>query len=139
MHLFTYGSLMYPAIWTRVVAGRYRAMKGVIREFERRRIVGESYPALIYGTGTVEGVVYCDVATPDLAALDRFELEGEDYRRIEVSVTLADGVELSASTYLYLREERIAPERWDPHRFETHDLPGFIATYCRAHAPGRRC
>lgn len=136
MHVFTYGSLMYPEVWTRVVAGRYRSWRGIIRNFERRRIVGASYPALMHGSGTVEGVVYCDVGVNDLAALDRFELEGEDYRRMEVPVALETGRTLTAWTYLYLRHDRIAQERWEPRQFEARDLPNFVATYCRAHAPG---
>lgn len=135
MHVFTYGSLMYGPVWQRLVTGPHRAVTGTITGFERRRIVGAAYPALMRGSGVVQGIVYCDLDATELATLDRFELEGEDYRRIAVPVALADGTTLHAWTYLYLKAERIAPEPWDPARFERHDLPRFIETYCRAHAP----
>lgn len=137
MHVFTYGSLMFPPVWTRVVTGHHRSVKGTIHGFERRRIVDAAYPALTRGAGTVDGVLYCDVGAEDLAALDRFELEGEDYRRIEIPVVLESGETVTAWTYLYLKTDRIAAERWDPQQFETRDLPRFIGTYCVEHAPGR--
>ena len=86
MNVFTYGSLMYPRVWELVVSGHYRSLRGTVRGFERRRISGEVYPALVRGApeSAVEGVLYLDVSAADVAALDRFE--GEPYARVETGV-----------------------------------------------------
>ncbi len=115
MHIFTYGSLMFPAVWTRVVAGCYRSTGACLAGFRRRRVRGEDYPCLERSAGEdgngddggdgghcgdggntgdggdhgqVMGVLYLDVAPADIASLDAFE--GADYCRIEVPVTVCD-------------------------------------------------
>jgi gamma-glutamylcyclotransferase (GGCT)/AIG2-like uncharacterized protein YtfP len=137
MNIFTYGSLMYEPVWRRVVAGEYRARTGRVRGFARRRIAGESYPGLTRASAddSVEGVLYLDVSGADVAALDRFEGEGEDYARVPVAVHLAGGASAAACTYLYLHADRLEESPWEPTRFEAEDLPRFLATYCEARAP----
>jgi gamma-glutamylcyclotransferase (GGCT)/AIG2-like uncharacterized protein YtfP len=137
MHVFTYGSLMYPAVWERVVSGEYRGEGGALRGYARRRIDGEIYPALVRAApgDVVEGVLYPDVSAADLAALDHFEGEGEAYRRIEVRVARADGEVVPAWTYLYLDSGRVEDTPWDPARFEAEDLARFLDGYCRERAP----
>ena len=136
MNVFTYGSLMYPRVWERVVSGRYRSVRGTVRGFERRRISGEVYPALVRGApeGAVEGVLYLEVSEADVAALDRFE--GEPYARVEVVVDGADGSSYPASTYLYLDAARVEEAPWEAGRFEGEDLAYFLDTYCRERAQG---
>jgi hypothetical protein len=96
VHLFTYGSLMFPAVWTRVVAGSYRSLPASLPGFRRRRVRGEDYPGLeradVRTAGedpaamSVDGILYLDVAPADLDLLDEFE--GADYRRIEASAVV---------------------------------------------------
>ncbi|MFN0181559.1 MAG: gamma-glutamylcyclotransferase family protein [Gemmatimonadales bacterium] len=130
-NVFTYGSLMYRRVWDRVVAGEYPARPGTIRGFERRRIVGEVYPALVPGSPerSVGGVVYLGVSAADLAALDQFE--GEAYRRIEVVVDTGDGSGLAAWTYAFVAVERVDQTEWDAERFAAEHLDYFLDTYCR--------
>ncbi len=74
----------------------------------------------------VEGIVYFDVSTEDMAALDIFE--GGDYRRVGIAVSLPDGTSVEASTYLYLPEEKLASEPWTPENFQ---MESFLQSYCR--------
>lgn len=131
MNVFTYGSLMHRLVWDRVVTGDYPAQPGTIRGFERRRIIGEVYPALVVGPpeSEVSGVVYLDVSAADLAALDRFE--GEAYRRIEVPVDTADRPGARAWTYAFVPVDRVDAAAWDPQKFAAEHLDYFLATYCR--------
>lgn len=125
-NVFTYGSLMFEQIWTRVVRGRYRAMPAIATDHARFAVRDETYPAMIARPGSqVAGVVYFDVEDGDVAALDRFE--GEDYRRCAIQLTLADGRPLVAETYLYIDATRLS-DAWIPENF---DVPRFIASYCR--------
>jgi gamma-glutamylcyclotransferase (GGCT)/AIG2-like uncharacterized protein YtfP len=136
MHVFTYGSLMYRQVWEHVVTGTYPSCSGVIHGYVRRRIVGETYPALVRATPTdpVAGVVYLNISVTDLAALDAFEDEGTAYVRMEVPVTLGNGSSLSAWTYLYRHLDKVEPTAWDPKQFEGAGLDRFLATYCHDHA-----
>lgn len=130
-NIFTYGSLMHRRVWDRVVAEEYPARPATIRGFERRRIIGEVYPALIPGApeSTVQGVVYLGVSATDLAALDHFE--GDAYRRIEVPIDAADSPGLTAWTYAFGPIDRVDAVAWDAERFAAEHLDYFIDSYCR--------
>lgn len=136
MNVFTYGSLMYRPVWERVVSGEYRAEPAALRGFERRRIAGEVYPALVRAAAgsVVRGVLYRDVAPADVRALDRFEAEGEAYSRLRVPVELGSGERVEGWAYLYLDEGSVEAGAWEPGRFEAEHLGYFLDTYCRERA-----
>jgi gamma-glutamylcyclotransferase (GGCT)/AIG2-like uncharacterized protein YtfP len=126
-HVFTYGSLMFPEVWTLVVTGRYRSIAGTLAGHGRFAVAGQTYPGMIAAADErVVGVLHLDVDDADLARLDDFE--GDDYRRVTVSVDCADGTTRASETYLYLRQDRLLPSAWDPEAFA---MDRFIATYCR--------
>lgn len=133
MHVFTYGSLMYATVWSRVVSGRYRTQPATLRGFARRAIINEVYPALVAASpeNSVQGLLYLDVSDPDLAALDRFEGEGDAYRRIRVTVESTDGLPLEAWAYLYLKPAQVEGADWVAERFEAEHLGHFLNTYGR--------
>lgn len=127
MHVFTYGSLMFAEVWSTVVAGTYRSAPAVARGYARYALRGETYPgAIAQADAALPGVVYFDVDAIDLAHLDRFE--GDEYRRITVTVELADGSSVPAAMYLYLPVARLSADPWDPDGFE---MDRFFATYCK--------
>ena len=126
-HVFTYGSLMFDAVWSRVVQGRYRSIEGSVAEHARFAIDGEDYPGMVpYGDARTTGLLYLDVDAGDLARLDEFE--GTDYRREVVTVAAADGVAREAQTYIYLRVDRLLGAPWAPEAFA---MQRFLETYCR--------
>ena len=46
-HVFAYGSLMYPAVWSRVVRGQYRSQPATVKGFRRVCVDGHEHPALV--------------------------------------------------------------------------------------------
>ena len=125
-HVFTYGSLMFPRVWSLVVAGRYRSVVGSLDGHARFAVDEQDYPGMVLRSdASVEGVLYLDVDDADLDRLDRFE--GDDYRRASVDVATPEGT-MRCETYVYLRPERLLAESWDPAAFA---LQRFIDTYCR--------
>lgn len=125
--VFTYGSLMFGQIWSRVVRGEYASTRAVAAGHARYAIKDETYPGMIAQSGgTVEGVLYFDVVQDDIAALDAFE--GGEYRRESIAVTLAGGETVQADTYIYLAIERLSESPWLPEAFQ---MERFIGSYCR--------
>lgn len=126
-HVFTYGSLMFPEVWQRVVRGRYRGARARLDGYARFAITGETYPGMVAAPGaSVEGVLYFDVTPADIAALDAFE--GKEYRRDVVRVALESGESVEAGTYIYLLPQKLSGSPWLPEAFQ---MQRFIGSYCR--------
>ena len=124
--LFTYGSLMFPQIWQRVVSGRYACAPATLDDHARYAVRGASYPGMVRQAGErVAGVVYFDVDEPDIAALDAFE--GSDYLRTVVTARLHNGEAVSVETYLFINRGDLLAQAWEPDNFS---LQGFVDTYC---------
>jgi gamma-glutamylcyclotransferase (GGCT)/AIG2-like uncharacterized protein YtfP len=136
MNIFTYGSLMFERVWTVVVAGTYRKTNARLFGYQRRKIRGEAYPALVPGTADdrVDGVVYLDVGQRDAVRLDRFE--GSYYSKKKERCSLPDGSRISAWVYVFKEKfvDIVDPQTWDPEWFEKNDIHTFMASY-----QGYRC
>jgi gamma-glutamylcyclotransferase (GGCT)/AIG2-like uncharacterized protein YtfP len=129
-HVFTYGSLMFPEVWQRVVRGHYRAEPATLAGYSRHALAQRDYPGMVVAAelaARVEGVLWRDVDDADLARLDQFE--GEQYERIEVTVQLATGLALQAGTYLYIAGDLQSEQQWDPQAFVTQR---FLQAYAPA-------
>ena len=125
-HVFTYGSLMFPEVWSLVVAGVHRRVDARLDDHARFSIDGQTYPGTVFVAGAhVDGVLHLDVDEADVERLDRFE--GDDYRRMSVDVETATGP-MRAETYVYLLHHRLSASSWEPDAFA---MEHFIATYCR--------
>lgn len=126
MHVFTYGSLMFPEVWRRVTGGLHAAERARLADHARHAIRGVSYPGVTGCPGAaVDGVLYRDVDAAALAALDAFE--GPEYRRATVTVTCENGDTVEAGVYLYLVAEKLSESPWDAGAF---DIAGFISMHC---------
>lgn len=127
MNVFTYGSLMFPEIWQRTVRGHYRSTGARAYGFARRAIIAQTYPGIVPDARqTVDGVLYLEVGSDDLARLDRFE--GEHYRRQGIVVTPEAGGTRSAQAYVFLHTEELQQTQWSPKSFNREE---FLRTYCR--------
>ena len=124
MHVFTYGSLMFPEVWLRVTGQPGVALAARLDGYARYAVSGVSYPGIVAELGSVAGVLYLDVTPEALARLDRFE--GNEYLRREVVVTYENDIQLVAQAYVW--RERLAGEAWNPDVF---DLQAFLSAYCR--------
>ncbi|MEO7255964.1 MAG: gamma-glutamylcyclotransferase family protein [Casimicrobium sp.] len=133
-NVFTYGSLMFPVVWDRVVKGRYRSSEATVHGFQRLRIRNEHYPALIINANAsaLTGRVYYGVSAEDIVRLDHFETG--DYARVSIAVTVA-GKAIAADAYLTLKPESLDHEEWSPDIFEKDGLDAFLATYAVTNTP----
>jgi gamma-glutamylcyclotransferase (GGCT)/AIG2-like uncharacterized protein YtfP len=128
MNLFTYGSLMYPEVWTRVMGRAHASRRATIAGYSRRRVPGQVYPALVVDPGsTVTGVLYAGLTEAEIDRLDRFE--GEDYPRVSVQALTEDGAAASTFVYIYAHPERASQDLWDPSWFEREGLQRFLDSY----------
>jgi gamma-glutamylcyclotransferase (GGCT)/AIG2-like uncharacterized protein YtfP len=133
-NIFTYGSLMFPVVWQRVVRGTYRSELATIHGFRRVLVRDKEHPALVIagGASPLEGRVYFDVSNEDITRLDHFETHR--YARVSVAAMI-DGKPLVADAYLALNHDELTDLDWDVAKFEREGLPRFLEGYVKAHAP----
>lgn len=129
MHIFTYGSLMFPEVWTTVVRGTYPQQPARLHGYQRCCIKGETYPAAIAAgvEDYIDGQLYLNADIEDQQRLDRFE--GEDYEKVTAPVTLAEGGVVLAAVYRYRHRERLEAREWDVEWFERAGIRLFLAQY----------
>ncbi len=126
-HVFTYGSLMFADVWTRVVEGDYRSLRARLDDHARFEVRDQTYPGMVAQQNSrVEGVLYLDVDDADLARLDQFE--GDDYVRATLGVACEDGSARAAEAYVYRLADRLSKTMWQPEAFA---MQRFLETYCR--------
>lgn len=127
-HLFTYGSLMFEDVWSKLVRGTYRSQKATLPHYVRRCVSGEDYPVIFEGKESVCGVVYQDVSDDDMRLLDAFE--GEFYERVCVNVfhekeVIAAQAYVLKSAYFNI----IDPKPWSEEAFAKEGIKRFLANY----------
>lgn len=130
-HVFTYGSLMFEPVWSRVVHGGYASRPATLRGFQRLAVKGEEYPVAVPASphSGISGVLYLDVQAGDIARLDAFE--GEYYVRQKQPVTTETGEILTAGVYILKNRYRqiAANSAWDAEAFAAHGIQRFLARY----------
>jgi gamma-glutamylcyclotransferase (GGCT)/AIG2-like uncharacterized protein YtfP len=127
--VFTYGSLMYDAVWRAIVPSGGTSLRGRVEGWRRCALRGASYPGLVASPGgSVSGRLWLDVAPADLARLDAFE--GDEYRREAVRVLPDDGSPPRiAQAWIWLDASRLLEGDWDPVVFEREHLAGFAQAH----------
>jgi gamma-glutamylcyclotransferase (GGCT)/AIG2-like uncharacterized protein YtfP len=119
MHVFTYGTLMFPEVWQAVVGREFATVEGGVRGFSIYRVRDAAFPGIIStgDTNSVRGVVYLDVDEPSVARLDVFE--DDFYERQSISIACDDGSLRDAHAYIVPVRNRsvLTDERWDRERF----------------------
>ncbi len=129
-HCFTYGSLMWADIMARVCGRELASEPASLAGHSRHPVRGEDYPGLRPAPdGVVAGRLYRDVDAAAWARLDAFE--GDEYERVGVLVTLADGSEVPAQVYRFRGDvaARLLPGAWDVDAFEREGRARFLARY----------
>jgi len=132
MHVFTYGTLMFPEVWQVVVGRPFITAVGHAAGFRIFRVRDALYPGIFAAASTdaVQGVVYLDVDFATLARLDRFE--DDFYRRQPIVVVCDDGQQLEAEAYIVPDERRdvLTTEPWSGDDFVARgDLDRFLANF----------
>jgi len=115
VNLFTYGTLMDPAVWARVAQQVCESRPALLHDYEARRLRGVTFPGLVESAGcSAPGLLYYNISPAAMQRLD--EYEDDYYERIEVMVELEDGTPERAQTYLMHPAHRdiVLPNRWTP-------------------------
>jgi gamma-glutamylcyclotransferase (GGCT)/AIG2-like uncharacterized protein YtfP len=132
MHVFTYGTLMFPEVWKIVVGREFDTVKGAAAGFAIFRVGDAVYPGIAASNkaSIVPGIVYLDVDAAAIKRLDRFE--GEYYERQRLAVDCADGERRKADAYIIPPRNRhvLTAEPWTAESFVTSGgLAEFIERY----------
>ena len=118
MNLFAYGTLMCAEIMEEVAGCRPVFCQGTLKDYCRRALRGEHYPAIVPLDGDrVPGVLYLDLSAAAWERLDRFE--GEMYLRRPVQIEVDQGGLQPAETYVLHPDfgDRLTADPWDFDRF----------------------
>lgn len=119
MHVFTYGTLMFPEVWQAVVGRQFATVEATASGYAIYRVRDAVFPGIIAAgdEDTVRGVVYLDVDPPSIARLDLFE--DDFYRRESLWLTCDDGERRAADAYVVPPENRgvLTSEAWQADGF----------------------
>lgn len=131
MHaVFTYGSLMFAPVWSKVVSGHYASQAATLHGYRRLALHGEDYPAALPAAQhSIQGLLYLAVTDADLMRLDAFE--GEYYQRITAPVVLEHGAIHHAFCYLLKADYAYLStgSDWDVQAFATAGMQRFLTDY----------
>ncbi|MBE0494978.1 MAG: gamma-glutamylcyclotransferase [Campylobacterales bacterium] len=131
VNVFTYGSLMFPQVWSRVVQGEYESIRGTLHGFRRRCLKKETYPVAFEGAPSerVLGEVYLNVNEDDIKRLDAFE--GEYYLRKTEDIVLDNGKIVRASVYVLKSDfyQLVDDNPWDVEHFKLVGIQRFLEQY----------
>ena len=130
MHVFTYGTLMFPEVWQAVVGRQFASVEATASGYAIYRVRDAVFPGIIAAgeQDAVRGVVYFDVDSASLTRLDLFE--DDFYRRETLWLSCDDGQRRAADAYVVPDENRhvLTAESWQAERFVTS---GGLETFIR--------
>ncbi len=119
MHVFTYGTLMFPEVWQAVVGREFASVPGTAAGYAIYRVQDAVFPGIAAADerDSVRGVVYLDVDHASVARLDLFE--DDFYVRRSVWIDCEDGERRAADAYVVPPENEsvLTDERWDRAKF----------------------
>lgn len=132
LNLFVYGTLMFPAVRTRITGLQVSATVARLPGYARYTLADREQarvPAIVAEAGAcVQGRLLTGLGNELLDVLDRFEEIGDGrYRRITVVVQSEDGEWRMAE--VYVAGEKAIPHLagpWEPERFEREELERYL-------------
>lgn len=129
MHVFTYGTLMFPEVWRAVVGRPFETVEGAAAGYSIFRVQGAVFPGIIAAADecSVRGVVFLEVDDASLARLDRFE--DDFYERKSLLINCDDGLRRAADAYVVPSRNQavLTNEPWNRDAFvESGGLQHFI-------------
>jgi gamma-glutamylcyclotransferase (GGCT)/AIG2-like uncharacterized protein YtfP len=140
MHVFTYGTLMFPEVWQAVVGRRFETVDGTAAGFAIYRVVDAVFPGITAADerDAVRGVVYLDVDHASLTRLDLFE--DDFYERQALRIDCVDGQRRAAEAYVVPAQNRhvLTDEPWHRAAFiDSGGLEQFQRGFQGFHRVGR--
>jgi gamma-glutamylcyclotransferase (GGCT)/AIG2-like uncharacterized protein YtfP len=132
MHVFTYGTLMFPEVWRAVVGREFATVDGAAAGFAIYRVQDAVFPGIRAASDrdAVRGVVYLNVDAVSLERLDVFE--DDFYERQALWIECDDGERRQANAYVVPAHNRavLTDEPWDRDQFVTSGgLDDFIRRF----------
>ena len=132
MHVFAYGTLMFPEIWQSVAGRPFEALRGTVEGFAIYCVRDQVFPGILAATpiDVVHGVIYLDVGDDAIRRLDQFE--DDFYQRQAVTVLCDDGPPREAQAYVVPHERRdvLTTELWSADQFIARgDLERFVQRF----------
>lgn len=128
MHLFTYGTLMFPEVWQRISIEIFPGQPAVVRGYSIYRVKDAVYPGIIAGEpeNEVQGMIYFDLDDDTLFELDTYE--SSFYERLPVKAVTPNGEELDCHAYVVpaSRRDLLTSESWDAEWFRAHELDKYL-------------
>jgi gamma-glutamylcyclotransferase (GGCT)/AIG2-like uncharacterized protein YtfP len=119
MHVFTYGTLMFPEVWRAVVGREFATVDGVADGYAIFRVQDAVFPGIMAAgeRDQVRGVVYLDVDHASLTRLDLFE--DDFYVRQSLWIDCEDGERRSADAYVVPSENQsvLSDDVWNRATF----------------------
>ena len=114
--LFVYGTLLFEAVWMRLIGRTPSLTEGIVLGWTRKSIRGVSYPAICREEGSsVLGALVIDLTDHELSIVDAYEDVG--YVKTQVNVLVADRTEMALS---YVRENDSCSDllgEWTPEGY----------------------
>ena len=128
MHLFTYGTLMFPEVWRRIALSEAVSERASLAGFAIYRVKDAVFPGILRAreVDRVEGVLYRDLNEEMLFELDAYE--SDFYSRESVWVTTDHGEAVECQVYIVPenRRELLTDELWDADWFAKHKLASYL-------------
>lgn len=133
MHVFTYGSLVFPEVWKSVTGADTRKERATLRGYRNLRVARATFPGILYSgveDHIVQGIAYLDTTPDILERLDQFE--DTFYQRMPVEILTEAGQILVAEAYTVPPEKAhvLTNEEWNMEVFEREHLRKFIDRCC---------
>ena len=119
MHVFTYGTLMFPEVWKAVVGREYASVGGTAKGYAIFRVRDAVFPGIIAASerDAVHGVVYLDVDPESVARLDLFE--DDFYQRETLQIDCDNDKRRPAEAYVVPQANRamLTEDIWQRDEF----------------------
>ena len=129
-NLFVYGTLMVSSIFVRIAGEDFPKQTGMLKDYGRFRVNGETYPAIIPMPGDhTDGIIYFNVNRLALQRIDAFE--GDMYQRSRVVAQTSDNPRIITHAYILRPEysDWLTDERWRLETFQKQHQQAFIDSF----------
>jgi gamma-glutamylcyclotransferase (GGCT)/AIG2-like uncharacterized protein YtfP len=130
VHLFGYGSLIFPEVLRAVTGLSMRPEPAILRGYARYLVQGETYPGIVPDpSASTDGALYTGLDGDAISRLDRFE--GDFYERISVPVEGTSSGLVQACTYVFRPSQGrpLTGLPWSRTEFRDRHLARFLSSY----------
>lgn len=129
VHLFTYGTLVFPAIMEALTGRHFQSQSVICPSYRRARLVDRVYPGMIAGDSadTTPGILYFHLDPKSVQILDQYE--DDFYERRSVRVQSGSGQTYEAHAYVIPESQKhlMTDQPWSPDEFAAVSYHQYLA------------